>query len=280
MQTSAPSLSATVPFWKDARLLSVCVVCHTYMGTVPDARQPLVLKTRDRADRRASVAKRRKVRLREGNCQVAECLTLKRQHTAAPHVGVWGLTPSHTQGATHREGWKAPQLLSPPGSESCQGCGASPSTHTPRVLPTERAGRLLSSCPRPGSKSCQGCGASPPYPHTQGATHREGWKAPQLLSPPGSEQQCPCGGPPSGQPRGGSPAPPGVPGCPRGSGHHLRLPARQPPAAAPGAPAAWPPFASWTRTRQRERPGAAPASVPGTECAAQPGGAGREKPQR
>ena len=41
------------------------MVCDTSMGTVPDALKPLVLKTREGADRRASVAKRRKVRLRE-----------------------------------------------------------------------------------------------------------------------------------------------------------------------------------------------------------------------
>ena len=129
------------------------------MGTVPDALKPLVLKTREGADRRASVAKRRKVRLREGNCQVAE--------------------PSDPEMTTHC------------GLSHVRECGASPPPpHTPRVSPTQRVVRPLSSCP-----------------------------------PPGSEQQCPCGGPPSGQPRGGSPAPPGAPGCPRGSGHRLHLPA-------------------------------------------------------
>ena len=60
------------PCRSGGRVKGTCVVCHTYMGTVPDALQPLVVNTRDGADRRASVAKRRKVRLREGNCQVAE----------------------------------------------------------------------------------------------------------------------------------------------------------------------------------------------------------------
>lgn len=93
------------------------------------------------------------------------------------------------------------------------------------------------------------CGASPPPPpHTQVSPTQKVEGSLSSCPLPGSEQQCPCGGPPSGQPPRRLTSPSRSARCPRGSGHRpTSLPAS--PAAAPGAPAAWPPFASWTRIR-------------------------------